>query len=402
MTGKKVLYILPQPFFLSRGSSFRALATVEELVKLGLEVDLLCYPLGNQIEHKGINIERIISIPGINSISVGPSFKKLVLDIPLFFKALYLCLTRKYIAIHGVEEGGILACCLGLALKIPYIFDMHSWMSEQIEQHGFIKSKLILNLFKKIELFCMRKSSGIITVGQFMTDLLKDMAPQVPAYTLNDLPLDLPTEVDSEVVEKIKEQYIGEVDTVLLYTGNFHSYQGIELLLRSFAIYLNDYKEQNKVKLLIVGGSQGELEAIAKYKNLAKELNIANNVIFCGEHPVEHMPAFIDCADLLISPRVAGNNVPLKIYTYLSSAKLILATDISSHTQVLNPDNSVLGEPTPQSFAKALEKSIHHLTPEQAEIIRTNAGKAGQRDVRLIDFRSTLERCYKNIPRRSA
>ncbi len=42
-------------------------------------------------------------------------------------------------------------------------------------------------------------------------------------------------------------------------------------------------------------------------------------VIFAGQRPAEEIPAFLDAADVLVSPRSTGTNTPLKIYQYLRS-----------------------------------------------------------------------------------
>ena len=48
------------------------------------------------------------------------------------------------------------------------------------------------------------------------------------------------------------------------------------------------------------------------------------------------MGSLVAAADVLVSPRIKGVNTPMKIYAYLNSGKPILATDIESHSQVLD------------------------------------------------------------------
>jgi glycosyltransferase involved in cell wall biosynthesis len=44
----------------------------------------------------------------------------------------------------------------------------------------------------------------------------------------------------------------------------------------------------------------------------------------------------------------------MKIYSYLHSGKAVLATDLPTHTQVLNPGVARLVQPDPQAFAAAM------------------------------------------------
>ena len=54
---------------------------------------------------------------------------------------------------------------------------------------------------------------------------------------------------------------------------------------------------------------------------------------------------------LPVTTRSKGTNTPLKIYQYLRAGKPVVATDIRSHTQVLNRDCAELVEPTPEAIA---------------------------------------------------
>ena len=56
---------------------------------------------------------------------------------------------------------------------------------------------------------------------------------------------------------------------------------------------------------------------------------------------------------LISSPRLAsaGTNTPLKIYSYLRAGKPIVATDLLTHTQVLDREVAILVRPEPGAFA---------------------------------------------------
>lgn len=70
--------------------------------------------------------------------------------------------------------------------------------------------------------------------------------------------------------------------------------------------------------LLLVGGGAGEVKSVTAYHEMARDLGVEEEIVFCGEYPAEAMPIFMEKADLLVSSRIAGNNVPLKVYTYLA------------------------------------------------------------------------------------
>ena len=64
---------------------------------------------------------------------------------------------------------------------------------------------------------------------------------------------------------------------------------------------------------------------------------------FTGIRPPSEVRTAVHLCDILVSPRTSGTNTPLKIYSYLRSGKPIVATNLYTHTQVLNEEVSVFG-----------------------------------------------------------
>ena len=60
----------------------------------------------------------------------------------------------------------------------------------------------------------------------------------------------------------------------------------------------------------------------------------------------------------LPTPRSSGTNTPLKIYQYLRSGRVIVATRLLTHTQVLSDEVAILTEPTADSFARGILTAI--------------------------------------------
>ena len=97
MNNNSILMIAPEPYFEPRGTPisiyFRCLA----LTKIGYQVDLLTYSIGEDKSMPGLNIYRIPRIPFINKIKIGPSFVKLFLDCFLMFYGLIRLFKFKYL-----------------------------------------------------------------------------------------------------------------------------------------------------------------------------------------------------------------------------------------------------------------------------------------------------------------
>ncbi|WP_088242462.1 glycosyltransferase family 4 protein [Calothrix rhizosoleniae] len=152
----------------------------------------------------------------------------------------------------------------------------------------------------------------------------------------------------------------------LMYVGNLESYQGIDLLLESFALVVNQTAQAD---LVIIGGDSAD---ILKYQIKTKELGIAHKVHFCGSQPTNHLGLYLAQADILISPRIKGKNTPMKVYSYLDSGKPVVATDLLTHTQVMNNQVAILAKPNAEDFSQGILSLIND------QNLRLKLGRAGK------------------------
>jgi glycosyltransferase involved in cell wall biosynthesis len=167
---------------------------------------------------------------------------------------------------------------------------------------------------------------------------------------------------------------IGIQGLLLMYVGNLAPYQGVNLLLESFALALN----QTDADLAIIGGQNSD---IAIYRTQAAYLGIGAHVHFLGPKPLDLLANFLSEADILVSPRISGNNTPMKIYSYLHSGKPVLATNLPTHTQILSKEVAILADPTPACFCEAMLRLMADYD------LRQSLGQAGKR---FVDERFTF------------
>ena len=155
-----------------------------------------------------------------------------------------------------------------------------------------------------------------------------------------------------------------------MYVGNLEEYQGIDLLLESFVLVL---RKAERAELVIIGGQRRHIQ---KYEQKSRQLGVERKVRFLGPKPVQGLAEWLAGADLLVSPRIKGSNTPMKIYSYLHSGKAIVATNLATHTQILDSRVAMLTEPSREEFAKAI------LYLMENDTLRTRLGEAGKK---LVD-----------------
>ena len=346
---KNILIIAPQPFFANRGTPMNVRAICECLGEAGYKVDLLVFPQGENLELSGVRIIRTVDLPWIKEVPVGISFSKLILDCFMFLTAIRLVWGKKYDLIHGVEEGAVLAVLLSVFRGSKSIFDMDSSIPEQLKDSGKVHWKILSVPAGLVERVAMKAANAVLTVCEALTKKAENIVPTEKITQIEDFPTDT-SPPEPATVKKLKDQFeLGERKLVV-YTGNFHKAQGIEMLLDAVAVAS---AKEEFILLLVGGGSEGD-PLFDKISAKVSELGLQERVKLAGNRPLEEMSSFLDLANVVVSPRIQGENTPLKVYSYMASGRPLVATDIYSHTQVLSQESAYLAVPEPEDFAKKI------------------------------------------------
>lgn len=371
----KVLLLAPQPCYIDRGTPIAVDMTLAALSDGGYEVDLLTFPGGADRHYTGLRTFRAGEWLSRRPVPAGFSGKKLILDVLMFFKAIQLVVTNRYTVVHAVEESSFIAMVLRWVFRIPYIIDMDSRMTTQLIDR-FRALKPVSKLLWAIESLPLRFADSVVT----MCDSLQSEVSKVRAnkvFVVKDVSLlgyyGDPSLAPPVVLSDIRAAH----DHVLMYIGNLESYQGIDLMLQAFAQQRASGAVTNAA-LVVVGGDSERIESFRQY---AQELGISDSCHFIGPQPVAMLAQLMAQADVVLSPRTQGTNTPLKLYSYLDSGVPVLATNLQTHTQVVNPQQAVLCEPNPEAMAAAMTQLM-----ESQELRRETAANAK----RLIDEQHSI------------
>jgi len=349
----KVLMIAPQPFFQPRGTPISVLHRINTLSNLGHKIDLVTYHLGQTIPFENVTYHRIPNVPFIKKIKVGPSKTKIIVDLFVIFKTLKLLLKNKYDVVHSHEEAGFFGAWLASKFGIMHLYDMHSSLPQQLTNFKFTKLKFLINRFEALERRTIERSDALITICPELFNYVNQLYPDKKQALIENVAdnSSVFNETKSEETD-IREKYQLDSKTIILYAGTFEPYQGLDLLIESSKAVISKNKD---VAFALVGGNPAQVE---HYQQLVKKQNLSDYFVFAGQVVPDLVPKFLDVADILVTPRIEGNNTPLKIYSYLRSGKPIVATNHITHTQVLNDEVAVLTECNAEAFADGLMKVI--------------------------------------------
>jgi glycosyltransferase involved in cell wall biosynthesis len=374
--------IAPEPFFEPRGTPFSEFHRIRALTALGHTVDLVTYPFGQTVSMRGLRVFRSLRPPFVRGVKIGPSLAKIPLDALLTFTAIRRALAERYDVIHSHEEGGIIGALIAMALRVPHLYDMHSSLPQQLTNFAFSRSRVMRGVFFAIERFMIRRSRVVIVICPSLEDTVRGIEPHARTVLIENAPGSAEDAATPQQAADVRRSLGIEGGTpVVLYTGTFEAYQGLDLLFAAMAIVR---RTRPDARLVLAGGRP---EQIARATDQAREAGIDDVTTFAGERPAAEIPAFLLAADLLVSPRSRGTNTPLKIYQYLRSGKAIVATRLLTHTQVLSDHTAILTGATPQEFADGILAGL--ADPDRALAI---GGRARELAETKYSYEAYLER----------
>lgn len=364
----KVLVMAPQPFYQERGTPIAVDLLVKSLAQAGHEVDLLTFGEGLDRDYPGVHHHRLRHWFGIKGIRPGLSAKKIILDFFFFLRFVIKMIQNRYDVVHSVEESVFMSFLICPIFGVSYVYDMDSLMTTQIIDKA-PALKPVEGVFRWIESLPMRFATAVVPVCQALADEVSHYRKQ-GVFILKDVSLANSDEGGSELdVLDVKAQVGDKALPILMYIGNLESYQGIDLMIDGFAKAV----KTTPANLVIIGG---EDEHIHSYQMKAAALGIEQHVYLLGKQPVAHLFALMAQADILLSPRIHGVNTPMKVYSYLDSGVPVVATDLPTHSQVMDSSTAMLVAPNDSAMAEGVitllaDKSMGQKLAENArELIR--------------------------------
>ncbi|MEA2562776.1 MAG: hypothetical protein QOH06_4280 [Acidobacteriota bacterium] len=307
---------------------------LKALSQLSYEVDLLTYPVGRDVDIPGVRCLRTSNPLGIRRVPIGFSLRKVMFDVLLLPELARRLATRQYACVHALEESAFLAVLLGRHFDVPVIYDMQSSLPEQLAQHRAFRLPFMQAALRRCERWLLHRADSVVS----SSGLARLVREQVPKARLREWEYSspLPLAGPAEAAALREELRIGPARPVVLYTGTFESYQGLPELMAAIPHVLAEVPEASFV---LVGASESGGTSIERgHAALVR----AGSLRVVKRQPRERIPAYLAMADVVVSPRAYGDNLPLKVFDYLSAGKAIVATDIPAHRSVLNEERALL------------------------------------------------------------
>lgn len=384
---KKILFVASQPFFEKRGSPIRLGFDLLALSQLGYSVEFLTLPIGEKREIDGVKIVRAPNPFFAKRISIGPSPLKLFFDFLLFWMALWRVVFRRYAAVHGVEDCGLVALICGRIGRAKVVFERHSDPASY-GGAGAVK-RMLARCYARVERFVMRNADAVICTGQGLAENAIRHGRASRACMIPDIPSSLVEASAGETAAARALHSVGPDCILIGYVGSFAAYQGIDLLFASIPLVA---KAEPKARFVIIGGSDAE---VADRRAGLAEAGCLDAVEFAGFIDPDELPAHLASFDILLSPRISGMNTPLKLLDYLKAGAAIVATDCEANRLILDKTTAELVKPDAAHFSQGILRLCSN-PQRRAELAEGGRRILAERH-NFAFFKDGLRRCYEYI-----
>jgi glycosyltransferase involved in cell wall biosynthesis len=340
---RRILVVAPQPFYQDRGTPIALRQVLHAASELGYKMDLLTFPVGSEVHLPGLRTLRTGNPFGIRSVPIGLSLRKLALDMSLV-RALGERLAREtYTCVHALEEAAWPAMVLAQRHRIPLLYDMQSSLPEQLLAYRLARVAPVPMLMREAERWLLTRAD-LVVASAGLGDRVRLLAPgtKVREWRFPSTPGEVPT---YESLSLRRQLGIPQDAPVILYSGTFEPYQGLDDLIAAVPSVL---AAMPKARFVLVGADGAGDTSLGRE---AEELLRSSVLTIVERQPRSAMPVYLAMADVLVSPRAFGGNLPLKIFDYLAAGRPIVATDISTHRAVLTQDTALLVQPNAGALA---------------------------------------------------
>jgi glycosyltransferase involved in cell wall biosynthesis len=393
---RKVLNIVPTPFFADRGCHMRILGEMKALAKYGYQNIIVTYHNGRDLE--GLDIRRIINIPWYKKLEAGPSIHKFYIDIILFFKAAAVYIREKPDIIYGhLHEGAFVGGLIKYLLtwgKIPLAFDVQGSLTSELDTFDWIKGrKPIKWFFHTLEKFICRMPDFFICSSVSNGDIIKNrfrINPDRVRVVIDGVHTDF---FNKTPLAGFKQKFgIPEDAPIIIFTGALLAAKGIWNLVSAIPLVLKKVKNAH---FLIVG------YPVEEASQRVKELGVSKNVHFTGMVDYFKLPDYLLVSDVAVEPKVdKAGEASGKVINYMGAGLPVVCFEGKNNRRFLGEGGIYAADNRIENLAEKIIWTVKN--PKEAEKL----GKLNKKRVEEVfswnnSIKATVEAFKKLISNRS-
>ena len=335
----RILHILDHSIPLHSGYTFRTAAILREQRALGWETfhltsekQINCDVLEEEVD--GLHFYRtprhgglLSGLPVLNQVAVMQSLAHRLREVIAIVKP-------DILHAHSPVLTALPALRVGRELGIPVVYEVRAFWEDAAADHGTSKEgSARYRLTRAMETYAFRHADAVTTICEGLRSDI--VARGIPSAKVTVIPNAVDIEkfsVGGEPDAALKEQLGLGGARVLGFIGSFYAYEGLDLLLSALPRMLDRAPD---VRVLLVGGGPQEMAL----KEQARQLGIADKIVFSGRVPHEQVNRYYDLVDVLVYPRhsmrLTELVTPLKPLEAMAQGHLFAASDVGGHKELI-------------------------------------------------------------------
>ena len=299
----RILMIAPEPFFEPRGTPFSEYHRIRALLELGHTVDLVTYPFGRDVALPGLRVFRCAAAAADDRHRHRAVVEEAAARSSRCSSRRAAARWReKYDAVHSHEEGSWFGVVLAGAARRAAPLRHALEPAAAAHQLRLQPSRLVKAAFGGLERFVIRRSRVVIVICPQLEEVVRGIDAAVPSVLIENAPGsgDAPTEGSgrggpARAADRRRARRSCSTPERSRRT------RGSTCCSRRCAA--SSPRGPTRGWCWPAGGPIRSRRRGARPRRPAS----APATIFAGQRPAEEIPAYLDAADVLVSPRSLGH-----------------------------------------------------------------------------------------------
>lgn len=332
----RVLHVFDHSLPLQSGYAFRSRAILKEQHALGLETVQVTSSkhayAGGAEGQDGLRFHRTApgrfgSIPVLDQYDVVRSLEARLRDV----------LAKEPIDLvhaHSPCLVGIAAIRASRAFNLPFVYEMRALWEDASVDHGTTQpNSLRYRATRMLETWVLRRADAVVCICEGLKREIVERGIEPERVTV------VPNAVDPDRFAWLDRRdaelaaCLGlDSKPVIGFIGSLYGYEGVDLLLNALARL---WESRPELTLLIVGGGPEE----ERLKARIRDLGLEEHALAIGPVPHAEIARYYSLVDFLIYPRrrtrLTELVTPLKPLEAMAQGKLVLASDIGGHRELI-------------------------------------------------------------------
>jgi 1,2-diacylglycerol 3-alpha-glucosyltransferase len=383
------------PFPANHGTPAAIKEMSEELARRGHSIRVVTYPLSDDIPVAGVQIDRVAHVGRNREVNVGPSYQRLAFDGLMVRKLSQIVRRYEVDVIHAHNyEAMLIGGVVSRLTRVPVIYNAINTMIDELPSYNFFRPRMLATgLAKLLDHVVPRMADMVIADTEELRSFIVDQGVG-PERVITIHSGVRPEMFDGGNGARVRDRFgIGDAPLVL-YTGTFDEFQGLDYLLRAFQIV---HEKKPSARLLLLSSTITRAHR-AKYERMATEFGFASHFVTASS-TLEELPDFLAAADVAVVPRPKSPGIPTKLLNYMAAGNAIVSFRQSATILEHKVTAFLVDITTAAEFAGGILAVLDN--PDLAQTLRTNVRRfvLGRFDWPSIAVR--LEAIYSRLAKRS-